>query len=197
MDVKLDDLINQIKSEGVEEAQKEADQIVKDAREKANSIVKEAEEDAEKIKQDAEKEAEKIKSNGESALKQAERDTILTTKEKLTELFDNVFKDLINEVLDTKVVADLIQKIVEQLGKDKEYEFDVSDDEVKKLRKAVFAKSKSKLKDSVTIKADKNVSAGFKIGLKGEDIFYDLTDEGIAEFLTTFLNPSIREILSK
>ncbi|MCF7885189.1 MAG: hypothetical protein K9M80_01735 [Candidatus Marinimicrobia bacterium] len=197
MDVKLDDLINQIKSEGVEEAQKEAGKIVKDARKKANSIVKEAEEDAETIKQDAEKEAEKIKSNGESALKQAQRDTILTTKEKLTEMFDNVFKDLVNEKLETKVVANLIQKVVEQLGEDKEYEFTVNDKEVQKLRKAVFAKSKSKLKDTVTITADKNVSAGFKIGLKGEDIFYDLTDEGISEFLMTFLNPSIREILSK
>lgn len=197
MDVKLDDLINQIKSEGVEEAQKEADKIVEDARKKADSIVNEAEEKAEKIKKDAEKQAEKIQSNGESALKQAQRDTILTTKEKLTEMFDNVFKGLVNEKMKTDVVAKLIQKVIEQLGEGKEYEFDVSDKEIEKLRKAVFAKSKSKLKDTVTITPNKNVSAGFKIGLKGEDIFYDLTDEGISEFLMTFLNPSIKEILSK
>ncbi|HMA61326.1 MAG TPA: hypothetical protein VKP78_01620 [bacterium] len=197
MDVKLDDLINQIKSEGVEEAQKEAAKIVKDAKKKADSIVKDAQGKAEKIKEDAKKEAEKIQSNGESALKQAQRDTILTTKEKLTDMFDNVFKGLVKEELETKVVADLIKKVVEELGEDKEYEFEVNDKEVEKLRKAVFAKSKSKLKDTVTITADKNVSAGFKVGLKGEDIFYDLTDEGISEFLMTFLNPSIREILDK
>jgi len=197
MDVKLDDLINQIKSEGVEEAQKEANQIVKDAREKADSIVKEAEKEAAEIKENAEKEAEKIQTNGEAALRQAERDTILTTKEKLIEMFDNVFKDLVKEKLETKVVADLIKKVVKQLGEENEYEMEVNDQEIEKLRKAVFSKSKDKLKDTVTITPDKSVSAGFKIGLKGEDVFYDLTEEGIAEFLKTFLNPSIREILDK
>ncbi|MBU4444028.1 hypothetical protein KJ656_02955, partial [bacterium] len=143
------------------------------------------------------KQAEKLQSNAESALKQAARDTVLVTKEKLIKLFDKVFQRELGTALSPDFMKELIIKIVEHWSDGAKLEVLVSEKDLEKLRELMFVKSRSELKDTLTIKVDKGISKGFRIGLKDNNVYYDFTDESIAEFLAEFLNPGIREILDK
>ncbi|MDO9547929.1 MAG: V-type ATP synthase subunit E family protein [Candidatus Marinimicrobia bacterium] len=197
MESKLEHLIEKIKSDGIEEARKSAAGITATAKKEADGIIKKAKTDGEQIIADAGKEADKLKANAESALKQASRDTVLVTKEKLLKLFDAAFKKELGSMLSPEFAKELIVKIVDSWGKDKNLEVLVSDKDLKQLQDLVFAQGRAGLKDTVTIKVDKGISKGFRVGLKDNDVYYDFTDESIAEFLGEFLNPGIRAILDK
>lgn len=197
MESKLDYLIEKIKSDGIEEAKKSAAEIIKKAQKETDEIVKKAETDAAKIIADAEKEAEKLQANAEAALKQASRDTVLVTKEQLLKLFNTAFKKELGETLSPEFMQDLILKIVDSWGKGKNLEVLVTEKELQKLQKLIFTKGRKELEETLTIKVDKGISKGFRVGLKDNNLYYDFTDESIAEFLGEFLNPRIREILDK
>jgi len=197
MESKLEHLIEKIKSDGIEEAKKSAAEIINAAKKEADGIIKKANTDSEQIIADAGKEADKLKTNAESALKQASRDTVLVTKEKLLKLFGTAFNKELGQALLPEFIKELIMKIVDSWGKDKNLEVLVSDKDLKQLQDLVFAQGRASLKDTVTIKVDRGISRGFRVGLKDDDVYYDFTDESIAEFLGEFLNPGIREILDK
>ena len=42
---------------------------------------------------------------------------------------------------------------------------------------------------------DNTISTGFHIGLEGEHVYYDFTDEAITDVLKAFSNPDLRAIL--
>ena len=197
MDVKLDKLIDKIKSEGIEQAEQESGQILQEAKKEADNIISNAKKEAEEIIDNAKKETEKLQQSGKSALKQAERDAVLVTKEKLTKILDNVFKQKISEELKPDVLTKLIEKMVENADDDEKLTTLVSQQDKKELEKLILSKTKESLKDTIEIKVDKGISKGFRIGKKREDVYYDFTDESIADFLREFLNPSIKKILSK
>ena len=45
------------------------------------------------------------------------------------------------------------------------------------------------------MKASPDFTHGFRIGLKGKDVYYDFSDESIAEMLRAALNPRLKEIV--
>ena len=197
MDVKLDKLIDKIKSEGIQQAEQESGQILQNARNQGEKIIADAKKEADKIISQAREEMEKLQLSGKSALKQAERDAVLVTKEKLTKVLDSVFKKQVSDELKPEVLVDLIKKMVENSDDDAKMKVLVNQQEVKALEKLLAAKTNKALADTVEIKVDRGVSKGFRIGKKGEDVYYDFTDESISEFLREFLNPSIKNMLSE
>jgi len=197
MESKLEHLIERIKQDGIAEAKKSADEIVTTAKKEAEGILKKARDDGKKIVEQAGQAADKLKSNAEAALKQAARDTILVTKEKLIKLCDAVLKQEVGLSLKPEFMQELILKIVSQWGETKQLEVLVAEVDLKQLQRLLFTKSREHLKDTVTIKVDKGISKGFRIGLKDDAVYYDITDASIGEFLSEFLNPGIREILDK
>jgi len=197
MESKLEHLIEKIKSDGIEEANKSAAEIIATAKKEADDIIKKAKTDAQGIIDNANREAAKLKANAESALRQASRDTVLLTKEKLLKLFEAAFRKELGDTMSPDYVKNLSLKHVENWGKENRLEVLVSDKDMEKLQKLLFTKARQDLKEMVTIKVDKGISKGFRIGLKDNNLYYDFTDESIAEFLGEFLNPRIREILDK
>jgi len=197
MDVKLDKLIDKIKSEGIQQAEQESGQILQNAKNQAEKIIADAKKEAENIISKGKDETEKLQISGKSALKQAERDAVLVTKEKLTKVLDSVFKQQVSDELKPEILVDLIKKMVENSNDDAKMKVLVNQQEVEALEKLLAAKTNKALADTVEIKVDRGVSKGFRIGKKGEDVYYDFTDESISEFLREFLNPSIKNMLSE
>ncbi|MGM0567951.1 MAG: hypothetical protein ACQESB_01895 [Elusimicrobiota bacterium] len=198
MDVNLENLIGKIKKEGVEEARQKADQILKEAHEKEKEIIQQAEKEAEKIINDSKKEAAQFKKNSEKALKQAARNVILSVKERLTEIFDNILKHEVQAALGPEELAGILTKIIGKWSpdKDKSIEVLVSDKDKEKLEGLLISGLKEKAKGKFEIKSSVSVEKGFQIGLKGEDTHYDFSDDGIIESLSVFLNPAVSDIIS-
>lgn len=195
MDVKLDVLIEKLKQEGIDEGRQNADQIVKEAETKAGGIVEEARKQAEKIVADAKKQADQFEANSKLALQQAARDSELLLKAKITELFDRAFKTEIAESLDADFMKGIVLKLTEEWGEETAVEIVLNEADLKKLEGVLFSGVRKELKDSIILRPSADVSAGFRVGLKGEDMYHDFTDESIADVLKLFLKPQLKKIL--
>ncbi len=194
MEVKLDSLIEKIKSEGVEGAQKESSEIIEKAKAEAAEIVAKAKKDAEETAAKAEAKAKQFQANAELAIQQAARDGELLFKSKITDLFDRVFKRETKTSLSADFMKEMILKIVDQ-WKGSEVKISVSETDQAQLEAALFAGLAEDVKKGITIKPSSNVSGGFQIGVKDENVYYDFTDESLAAILKSFLNPKLNEIL--
>lgn len=197
MDVKLESLIARIKKEGSDEAKKSARQIIDQAKDNAAAIAGEAKALARDIISEAETQAKKLKENTESSLRQAARDLRLKLKEELTELFNKALKSKVGKDLNPNFMKELILKLVDGLlKKDGRVEILSSKEDKQKLEKLLEDGLREELKRPVTIKVSSDIEKGFRIGVKGDDAYYDFSDESILESLKVFLNPAIASMLN-
>ena len=196
MEVKLESLIEKIKSEGVEGAQKESQEIVAQAKQEAADIVAKANKDAEDIVAKAEAKAQQFQANSELAIQQAARDGELLFKGKITDLFDGVFKRKVNATLSADFMKEMILKIVDE-WKGSDVKVTINDSDQDKLEQVLLSGLAEDVKKGVSIKPSSNVSGGFQIGVKDENVYYDFTDDSVAAILKSFLNTRLQEILGK
>lgn len=197
MEVKLDSLIEKIKKDGVEEAKKASDEIIQKANKEAEKIINEAKLKAEKFLNDSKDEFEKLKNNTQSSLKQASRDLLLVLREQIMGVFDRIFKKQVSKSLTPDLIKQLIVKVVDNwvVQKNDVVEVLVNEDDKKKLEDLMLSLLKQEAGNMIEINIGKNVDKGFRIGIKGQDVYYDLTDESILEAIKEFINPSIAAML--
>jgi len=197
MEVKLENLIEKLKKEGVDGAQQASDEILKKARREADLIITEAKKEAASIVEDAKNQSSKLEENSRLALQQAARDSVLLLKERLISLFDSVFKREVSDVLKPDLLKEIILMIIAQWTENPQVEIVLNKNEIQKLEKFLFQGLREELRESISIKPSSDFDKGFRIGIKGEDTYYDFSDESITQLLVMFLNPRVREILDK
>ena len=198
MDVQLQELIERIKSEGIENADQEADRIIKEAQEKAKQIVSDAESEAEKIRNKAEEDAARREQTGRESLKHAGRDLLLSVQKRLQQLFDTIIYQETAESLK----GNLLENAVSQVVKNWDAELSdltvlIAEDELEKVEKGLKKKLSDELSKGVEIKPLPRVEAGFQVSMQDGTAYYNFTAEGIAELLSQFLNPRLAEILKE
>ena len=198
MDIKLESLIAKIKKDGIDEAKKTSVEIIEKAKGEAKAIIEEAQAQAQNAKIKAETSALKLESNAKASLKQAARDLTLALKSELRVLFERVLKDNVGQALSPDFMRELIVKIVNKWPAKKDSGKEVLANKVdkEKLEKLLLESLRKEAKTNIIeVKISKAVDRGFRIGMKGEDFYYDFTDQSILEALKQFLNPALRTIL--
>ncbi len=197
MDVKLDSLIEKIRKDGVEEAKNTAEQIVKEANQKAARIIEDANKEAQRVVNEGKGKVDQLRATAEADLTQSVRNAELLLKEKFNRLFDAVFKREVGERLTADFMKEIILKIVEAWAKDEEKDIILSEENKKNLEAVLFSGIKTDLKKGITLKVGADVASGFRIGLKGSDVYYDFSDAAIADLLKSLINPNLKAILDK
>lgn len=198
MEVKLENLIEKIKKEGVEEARKEAEAIRQKANEDASKIIENARKEAENILKKAEKETAQLQKNAEASIRQAARDVSLLVKEQIIKLFESLLKKNISQRLSPEFMKELIGKIVDKWSPEEtSLEITINEKDRKKLEELLLNETKKELQKGIVIKVNNMIESGFHIRAKGEDAYYDFSEDSIAEALKTFLNPSVSAILEE
>ncbi len=198
MEVRLEQLINKIKQEGVVEAQKKSDELLLDAQNETKLIIDDAEKQAQRIKDEAKKEAEQTKNSTEAALKQSARDVLLMVKQQLVEMFDESLKKVVSTTLSPEIVKDLIAAFIKEWAQNKDVSIEVlvSREDRDKIEELLYSQLKEELRSSIDIKVNNAIDKGFRIGIRDENVYYDLSDESIVEALKAFLSPSLTNILN-
>jgi len=192
MEVRLENLIEKIKIEGVDKANKQSDEIVAKAKAQALEIVAAAKKEADALKADAKKETDAFRKQGENAVAQAARDAILALKVKITGLFDVVLKKQIEQSLDAAFLKELIVKTVDAYAKGQDVAVSVSANDAAKLAAMLATEIK---KQSFEIKTDSRIASGFKVTVKGSDVSYDLTSEAIADAMKVYVSARLAELV--
>ncbi|MDP8253172.1 MAG: hypothetical protein P9X27_02105 [Candidatus Kaelpia aquatica] len=199
MEVELDRLIEKIKKEGVQEAKKEADKIIAKAKEEAVRILQEVKSKSEIVVQDAKSQSDKYADVARAAIEQAVRDSIISLREKVIVVFDSLLKRDVSKSLSPQAVKDMIVQILSNWkpGEDDSIEILTSEQDRDSLRDLLIDEFKEKIAAGFEVKVHPGLEKGFRIGVKGEDLHYDFSDQGIADVIAVFLNKEIAEIVNK
>ena len=191
-------LLDKIKKEGIDEADRTAHSILEKARLEAGTIVKEAQEEANTILAHSEEEIQRKRHAFEKEMSQAGRDLILSLKLEIVGLLDRILAREVRAALAPDLMKTLIVKLVERWNMEEEsqgVEILLTEEECASLEEAIFDALGDALKGGVVLKPVKAIASGFRIGEKDGDFHYDLTHKGIAEMLSQYLNPHIAKFL--
>ncbi|AGT27099.1 V-type ATP synthase subunit E [Borrelia miyamotoi] len=195
MQFEVKDLINKIKKDGLEEAEKLANEILFNARKDAEAIILKAQSEAEKLKMQAEKEASEYKRHSLKASRQAVRDLIIATERNIKSLFKTALKESISNVYDDNFLAELIVRVIDVWSKNDIIDIMINESALSSLLSILRAKIGDKLGSAVEIKPFETIGKGFKIQQRDGNLYYDFTSETIADILFEYLNPRFKEII--
>ena len=198
MDVQLQELIDKIKKDGVAAAEKDAAKIIANSEKKAEAIIEEAQSKAAEIIKSAKSETKKMEKASEEAIVQAGRNMLLSFKDALIGEFDGLIQEGTEKALSKDVLTKLVPETVKAWAKNSdasELSVLLSEKDLKALEKSLTTSLKAEIKKGLEVKADKTLTAGFRIGVKNGAAFYDYSAESLAEMFAAYLNPKVAALM--
>ena len=200
MEVQLQELIDQIKKDGVDEAQSQADAIIESAKAEAKKIIADAQAQADKMIADAKSENEKTVKSGEDALRQAGRNLLISFRESVSKELNAIVGENVKSVYSSDDLAKLIAEVVKSWTDKPEAE-DISvilnSNDLAKLEEALLAELKAKMLGGVTLKANDNFDGGFRISANNGAVYYDYSAEAVTDMLSNYLSPKVTALLKE
>ena len=199
MEMQLKELLERINAEGVQSAERKAQEITRDAARRAEEIVAQASREAADLVARARSEAAAFESSGKEALKQAGRDLILKVRQQILDLFQSIVSHQTSEALGPRVVEESIVSLVRAWSQQgtTDVEVLIPAAQGEKLRKVLLAQLAEEVRKGVQIELLPGLGAGFRVAEKGGSAYYDFTPEGISEFLFRYLSPRLSSILQE
>lgn len=199
MDVQLQELIDKIKKDGVASAETSAANIISEAEKKAASIVAEAQEKASSIISTAKKETERMEKSSVDAIAQAGRNLLISFRDGVTTSLDALLKKELAGTYNADMLKTLIPETIKNWASKGDDNLTVllSEKDLASLQAYFNTALKAEITKGLEIKADSNLSAGFKIGEKDGSAFYDFSAEAVAELFASYLNPVTAKILKE
>lgn len=194
----IQDLVESIQKEGIEKANKKAEQIITEAKAKADEIIKSAKKEADKVLSDADKEIALRDQSAKASLTQAARDVQLSLKKALTEEINALLEEKVSQTFKTKEFIKLIKEVISLDFDDvNNLELQVSEKDYEELATVLTKELGDKIKQGLEIKPVKSVNVGFKLAEKDGSGYFDFSAEATAKLMTPFLSPAIAKIVFK
>ena len=200
MEIQLQELINQIKKDGVETANAQAESILSSAKAEAEKIIADAKAEADKLMQSAKAENDRVVKSGEDAIRQAGRNLLISFRESVTKELNAIVNKNVNDVYSSKDFTQLIVKAVEAWAGKPDAE-DVSvmlnSTDLAALETSLLAELKAKMLGGVTLKANDNFDGGFRIAVKDSGAYYDYSAEAVVDMLSNYLSPKVTALMKE
>ena len=200
MEIQLQELIEQIKKDGVAVAEAEAKSIVDAAQVEAQKIIADAQAQADKILANSKIENERMVKSSEDAIRQAGRNVLISFRESVLREFNAVINENVNMVYSSDALAELIIKIVEKtaLNSDVEdIEIVLNENDANKLQDLLLSAMKEKMINGVTLKPNNNFDGGFRVSVNNGNAYYDYSTEAVVDMLSNYLSPKVTELLKE
>jgi V/A-type H+-transporting ATPase subunit E len=201
MPEELQSLLEKINEEGVKKAEETKNKIISDAGLEAEKIISDAKTKADEIVRKAQIDADTVKSRGEAAVRQAVRDIIITLQGEILNRFKSVVKEATADAMTTDLMGEIILEMVKNYNlKNPSGEADIElilaqkdIDSMEKLFKTSLVNS---LKKNPHISLGQNFAAGVKISFKGDDVFFDFSDEAISDMICAYVGPRLAAVIN-
>ncbi len=195
---KLDGLLNKIREEGLNKAEQEKEKILNEAKAEAEKILKTATAEAQNIRRSAEQDATASEKRAEAAIKQASRDILLSLRQELETRLKNVVLAAAEEVMTPEFMGQIIMEAVGKFDAsvvDQGLDVMVNARNLEKMDKLFKGSLLENLKKEPELFAGHDFGGGLKLGFKGNDIFYDFSDEALTELICAYVGPRLTEII--
>ena len=197
----LQSLLEKINKEGVRKAEVEKDKIIADAKKKAEKIVADAKKKAGDLAKKSEADAERNEERAADTIRQASRDIILALKDELQNRLKAVVKECVGEAMTPdmmgKLVLEMEQSFLERKsGADVGIEVLLSKKDLENMDKLFKGALGKNLRSDPDISLGHDFTAGLKIGFKGNDLFFDFSDDALAEMICAYTGPRPAAIIN-
>lgn len=200
MEIQLQELIDQIKKDGVETAEAQAESILNSAKAEAEEIVARAQAQADKILLDAKNKNDRIVKSGEEAIRQAGRNLLISFRDSVSRELSAIVRENVSDVYSSDALSKIIVSAVESWAAKPDAD-DLSvilnSNELEALEKNALAELNAKMRKGVTLKASDSFDGGFRIAEKDGQVYYDYSTEAVVEMLSNYLNPKVAEIMKE
>ena len=200
MEIQLQELIDQIKKDGVEIAETEAKSIIDSAKAEAEKIILDAKTQAEKILANAKTENERMVKSSEEAISQAGRNLLISFRESISRELSSILANSVTAIYSSDALAQIIVNVVESWAKNPDAEdltVILSNNDLKKLEETLLAALKEKMLTGVTLKANDNFDGGFRIAVNNGSAYYDYSAEAVVDMLSNYLSPKVTQLLKE
>lgn len=200
MEIQLQELIEQIKKDGVEAAETQAEVILKSATDEAEKIISDAKAQAYKIMSEAKAENERTVKSSEDAIRQAGRNLLISFRESVTKELNAIIGENVSSVYSSDALSQLIIKAVEGWAAKPDAEeitVILGSEDLKNLETIIQDELKVKMLTGVTLKANDNFDGGFRIAVNGDGVYYDCSQEAVTDMLSSYLSPKITALLKE
>ena len=200
MEVQLQELIEQIKKDGVAVAETEAKDIVDAAKADAEKIIAEAQVQADKIMAEAKAETEKMTKSSEDAIRQAGRNLLISFRESVTRELKTIISGNVNTIYSSDELAGLIINIIECWANKPDAEditVIMNSQDINRFEDNILASLKEKMLNGITLKANDNFDGGFRIAVNNGSAYYDYSAAAVVDMLSNYLSPKVTELLKE
>ena len=200
MEIQLQELINQIKKDGVEAAETQAEAILDAAKAEADKIISAAKLEADKLIAYGKAENEKNVRAGEDALRQAGRNLLISFRESVSRELNAVAGDNVAAVYSSDTLTELIVSAIEAWTAKPDAD-DISvllnSADLARFEETILAELKARMLTGVTLKANDNFDGGFRIAVNNGAVYYDYSAESVTDMLSGYLGAKITALLKE
>ena len=200
MEIQLQELIEQIKREGVAAAEAEAKDIIDNANADAQKIIADAKAEADRIISMAKAENERMVRSSEDAIRQAGRNLLISFRESVTRELNSIIGENVNAAYSSEALAQIIIKTVEKWAEDPDAEnitVILNESDLQSLEKLLLGAMKEKISKGVTLRASDSIGGGFRISVNDTGAYYDYSAEAVVEMLSAYLSPKVANLLKE
>lgn len=200
MSAELQSLLEKIQTEGVAKADAEASRIVDEARSKAASIVAEAEKRRDALTAEGETAAKTFQERAEQAVRQAARDVVLGVSESVDQTLKRIMLSEVTQTLSPDFLktflVDLVRAYADSSDGRDGIEVQLAPEQVDALRDWLLANVRGQAASGgVTVRADREVTGGFRLSLADGRVSHDFTAQAIQSAMARLLRPALAKLL--
>jgi|LFRM01.1.fsa_nt_gb V/A-type H+-transporting ATPase subunit E len=200
MTEELQQLLDRIRTEGVEKAQAEAQALVEQARREAGEIVARAEAEAKAFRETAQRDADAYQRRAEQSIRQAARDVLIQVEQDLVKRFEGLLSREVgaavaDEASFRRWVSEAVAAYLK--GGDKEVEVVVGGGAAAQAAGLLARlRQEAGTGQGITIASNPAFPAGFTLRLQGGRVAYSFTAEAITAALARLLRPQLAKLLA-
>lgn len=199
MSTQVQELIDKIKTEGVQAADQKAKEIEGSAKNDAQKMIHDAKAQAQQIIEDANKKARQITDSTQTALKQAARDTLISLRKEIERTLNKVIAQKVNDSLTPERLADIIAAVVKKSAETEMAQDDIlitlSEADLKNLKDGFTAKLQKEVQKTVKLQSHEDMGKGFTISYDNGKSCFDFSDTSLAEYLSTYVNAQVAALI--
>lgn len=188
----LNSLVKQVYDEGIEKANKEAQQIIAEAKRQSDELLKETEQRIAGMEAQSANGVNRIRENLNSELKAAAQQTVNTIKDELSDVISNrIVSQGISEALsETTFLQKIILTVLQKWNPaDTNFQFELllnKDDEAQ-LKEFFEQRIKKELVTELEIVVENKIKSGFMVGVKNENYYVNFSGEEFENFFKGYL----------
>lgn len=199
MSEELKALLEKINEEGIKAAEEKAKEIEAQAKRHAAEIIEKASAEAKALIEEAKERIAKMEEGSKASLKQAGRDLLIALRKEINAMLDRVIASHVHKALTAEELVKIIEHLVKEYASHTKDDVIVhlSKEDLERVEKTFLDELRNAAKKGIILKAEDEIRGGFIISYDSGRSYYDFTDKALAQYLSTYVNPKLSQMLNE